>query len=287
MSPTPPPIESIKNWLIEQTLTKEESHRIDRAVTHVNSAGFDPWGLNPETLKATYGILKFLYRDYFRVETHGIGNVPEGRVMLVANHGGQIPVDGLLIGLSLLMEAEPPRIARGMVERWVPTVPFISTLFNRVGQVVGDVKNCEDLLEHDQCVLVFPEGVRGSGKTIFEAYELQRFGTGFVRMALKTHATIVPVAVIGCEEIYPSISNLKWLAKLVGAPYVPLPLSGLVPLPTKVTIRFGEPLKFEGAANAPESEVDLMVAQVRDRLKEEIRVGLELRGDKIFTGEGK
>lgn len=283
MSPT----RTFKSWLIEQTLTAEEASRIDRAVTHVNSAGFDPWGLSPETYKATFGLLKFLYKDYFRVETHGIDRVPPGRVMLVANHGGQIPVDGLLTSLSMMIDAEPPRLVRGMVERWVPSVPFVSTLFNRVGQVVGDVKNCEDLLEHDQCVLVFPEGVRGSGKTIFQAYELQRFGTGFVRMALKTQATIVPVAVIGCEEIYPSVANLKGVAKLFGAPYFPLSLSGIVPLPTRVTLRFGAPLKFEGASNAPEKAVDEMVAQVKESLRQEIKIGLEKRGESIFTGSGK
>lgn len=276
-----------QRWLIERTLTREEEERIDRAVTQLNSAGYDDWGLNLSAVKAAYGALKPLYTDYFRVETTGIERVPQGRVLLIANHGGQIPIDGMLVGMAMLREAEPPRIVRGMVERWVPTLPFVSTFMSRVGQVVGDVKNCIDLLSRDQCVLVFPEGVRGSGKTIFERYQLKGFGTGFVHMALETGAPIVPVAVIGCEEIYPSIANLKPLARALGAPYIPLPLSGLVPLPTKVTIRFGEPIRFGQKGDQSEAEIEQMVAKVRKSLHHEIKIGLVKRGEQIFTGSAK
>ncbi|NCA27190.1 MAG: glycerol acyltransferase, partial [Methylophilaceae bacterium] len=103
----------------------------------------------------------------------------------IANHGGQIPIDGLLIGLAMLLEAKPARVVRGMIERWVPGLPFVSSFFSKVGQIVGDVRNCRELLEQEQAVLVFPEGVRGSGKTVFQKYRLQRFGTGFIRLALE------------------------------------------------------------------------------------------------------
>ncbi|HTL11331.1 MAG TPA: 1-acyl-sn-glycerol-3-phosphate acyltransferase, partial [Bdellovibrionota bacterium] len=178
----------------------------------------------------------------------------------------------------------------GMIERWAPSLPFINTLFTRIGQVVGDPQNARDLLNNDEAVMVFPEGTRGSGKLFPKRYQLQRFGTGFVRLALETKTPIVPAAVIGCEEMYPGIYNIKPLAKLFGMPYAPVtpffPLLGplgAIPLPTKVTIRFGEPIRFEGDPDAPDPEIQRMVNHVKDALKAEIDLGLRLRGSAIFS----
>jgi 1-acyl-sn-glycerol-3-phosphate acyltransferase len=280
--------------LIEKGLPAELRERIDRAPVRLNSAGLDEWGLDPEVLKASLAATRWLYTTYFRVETAGIERVPGGRVLIIANHGGQLPLDGMLIMMSLLLEAEPPRVARGMVERWFPTIPFISSLFMRCGQMVGDIHNARDLLEKDQCVLVFPEGTRGSGKPITQRYRLQRFGTGFVRMALETRTPIVPVGIIGCEEMYPAFYDAKPVARLFGAPYIPVtpffPLLGplgAVPLPTKVTIRYGEPIRLEGDADAADSEVEAMVDRVRRAMQAEIDEGLRLRGDKLFSGAGR
>jgi 1-acyl-sn-glycerol-3-phosphate acyltransferase len=283
-------LHSARQWLIERGLTPFEIERIENAV-QVNSAGFDDWGLDPETIKVSLVALRWFYRSYFRVETVGIEKVPQGRVILAANHGGQVPVDGLLIALSLMLDADPGRIVRAMMERWVPSLPFVSTFFSRTGQVVGDHRNCRDLLEHEQAVLVFPEGVRGSGKTVFQRYKLQSFGTGFVRLALETRAPIIPVAVIGCEEAIPSILNFKPLAKLIGAPYFPItPLFpflgpiGALPLPTKVTIRFGDPICFEEDPDAPDSVANELVGKVKRTIESEIAIGLKQRGHKLFTG---
>ena len=264
----------------------KELDRIDQAIAHVNSAGYDDWGLSAKVLKKAYRALEPFYTNYFRVETSGIENVPEGKVLLIANHSGQIPIDGLLIGMAMLKEANPPRAARGMVERWVPTLPFVSTFMNRVGQVVGDTKNCIDLLNRNECVLVFPEGVRGSGKPIYKRYQLGRFGTGFVHMALDTGAPIVPVAVIGCEESIPSFSPMKKLAKVFGFPYLPLSPTGMIPLPTKVTLRFGQPVWLDKNKITNESEVESHVLKIRQMLAKEIRKGLANRGEQIFTGSG-
>jgi 1-acyl-sn-glycerol-3-phosphate acyltransferase len=287
-------IPALKKWLTQSALDPEDSARIDRAVMNLNSAGFDDWGMEPGTIKAALPFVKWLYRHYFRVETHGIERVPAGRVLLIANHGGQLPMDGLVVGLSMLLDGHPPRLVRGMVERWFPSLPFVSTLFMRIGQMVGDHRNCRELLEREECVLVFPEGVRGSGKLFSKRYQLQRMGTGFVRLALEARAPIVPVAVIGCEETYPAIFNFKGLARLTGAPYLPVtpfwPLLGplgAVPLPTKVTLRFGEPLRFNVDPDAPDSVVTGLVEQVRERLGAEIQEGLKLRGEHIFSGAGK
>ncbi|MBS1985678.1 MAG: acyltransferase family protein [Bdellovibrionales bacterium] len=272
------------------SLTPEEIQRIDEAPKNLNSAGFDDWGFHPETFKRALPLAKFLYRDYFKAEVSGIENMPTGRVLVVANHGGQLPFDGMLILTALALDAHPARIARGMVERWFPSLPFISTLFIRCGLMVGDHRNCRDLLERDECVLAFPEGVRGSGKPFAKRYQLQRFGTGFMRLALETGAPIVPVAVIGSEEMYPSIFDFKFLAKLFKFPYFPVtptfPLLGplgAIPLPTRVSLRFGTPLKFDLDPDASDEEVEELIKQVKTALSREIDEGLRLRGDRIFN----
>ena len=287
-------LKALKSKLIESGLTPAEKKRIDAALLHLNSAGFDNWGLDPEAMKATIAATKWLYRDYFRVENSGIENLPKGRMLLVGNHGGQLPLDGYVISMSLLLDANPARIPRGMVERWAPSVPFVSAFFQRMGQMVGDIRNCKDLLEHDECVLVFPEGVGGSGKPLSKKYQLQKFGTGFVRLALETRSPIVTVAVIGCEEAYPSLHNWKSLAKLLKAPYFPVtplfPLLGpigMIPLPCKVTLRYSKPIYLEGDPDAPDREIDRMVDRVRESLQLEIDQGLKLREGKIFTGSAK
>ena len=284
----------LRKYLFDQAVSADLQKKVEHAVTplQVNSAGFDDWGLDPKTLQGSVGLAEWIYRKYFRVKVVHIDRIPAGRALLVANHGGQLPIDGMLISLSVLLDGQPPRIARGMVEKWFPSLPFISTWFTRCGGMVGDTRNCRLLLDRDECVLVFPEGVKGSGKTIHDRYQLQPFGTGFLRLALETKAPIVPVAVIGCEETYPGLYNLKRLAKLIGAPYLPVtpffPLLGplgMVPLPTQVTLRYGKPIYFDVHPDAPDSEVLPLVEQVRAALNDEIQAGLKERGGHIFGGD--
>lgn len=257
-----------------------------REASNVNSAGFDPWGLHLETAERTVGYAQWAYRNYFKVRVHGIEKVPKGRVLLVPNHGGQLPLDGFFIGLSMVLDSPEPRVVRGMVERWFPTLPFVSTLFTRCGQVVGDPENCVALLERDQTILVFPEGTGGSGKTWWHRYRLQRFGTGFVRIALQTGAPIVPVAVIGAEETYPAVYNAKSLARLMGAPYAPVtpffPLLGplgAIPLPVQVDLHFGDPITVSGNYDGADDEIQGEVDRVHDTLQTLIDEGLERRPD--------
>jgi len=253
---------------------------LDRIPNKVNEYGYDAWGMNPETAIRTAAATRWLYRTWFRAEAHGIEHVPAGRVLLIANHGGQFPFDGIVIGTACLLEADPPRVVRAMVERWVPNLPFVSTLFQRLGQIVGNRDDCRKLLENDEAVLVFPEGVRGSGKTIWKRYQLQRFGLGFMRLAMETNTPIVPVGVVGSEESIPSVADLKTLARAVGAPYLPvpatLPLLGplaFAPLPTKFILNFGEPMRFTGRADATDAQVADRVEQVKEALAALIEKG--------------
>ncbi len=275
---------NLKKKIADWALSDDEKARIAKMELKLNSAGFDDFGFQPETAKTTIALFRFFYRNYFRVKAYGTEKIPAGQVLLVANHGGQIPIDGMLVSMALLLDGNPQRLVRSMVERWVPAIPFVSTLFAQCGQLVGDEKNCRSLLERDECVLVFPEGVRGSGKLYKDRYQLQRMGTGFVRLALEAKTPIVPVGVVGCEEIYPSFGNLKGLASLLGAPYFPVTPLGPIPVPAQVSLWFGDPIYFKEDPDVPDSVAESLVERVREALNERIQHGLKMREESKRDG---
>ncbi len=240
--------------------------------------GVDPFGLSIDYALSAIGPFLWLYKHYFRCEVYGIEHVPKGRVLLVSNHGGQLPFDGAMIGTAMLTQADPPRIIRSMVEKWVPTLPFVSTFFARVGQIVGTPENCRRLLEHDEAILVFPEGVKAISKLWAERYQLQEFGLGFMRLALETDCPVLPIAVIGSEEQAPSFANIRPIANLLGMPAFPLTPLGLpIPLPTKYRIYFGEPMSFTGRPDDEDSELEKKVKVVRATMQTMVEQGLKER----------
>jgi 1-acyl-sn-glycerol-3-phosphate acyltransferase len=243
-----------------------------------NEYGVDPFGFSLDYALSVVGPFLWLYKHYFRVETFGIEKVPAGRVLLIANHSGQLPVDGAMIGVAMLTEGKPPRTIRSMVEKWVPTLPFVSTFFARIGQIVGTPENCRRLLERDETILVFPEGLKGISKLYKDRYQLQKFGLGFMRLALETNTPIVPVAVIGGEEQAPAITNLKPLAKLLGLPVLPVtPYGAPFPLPVKYRLHFGEPLRFTGRGDDDDRELEKKVRVVRAAIQTMLEQGLKDR----------
>lgn len=246
-----------------------------------NEYGYDPFGFHRDHLKYALLVGRFLYRNYFRCEVHGIDHVPSsGRVLLVANHSGQLPYDGVCIAGAMLLDKKPPRMIRSMVEKYVPTVPFASYLFARWGQITGTPENCRRLLEDEEAILVFPEGVRGISKSFSKRYQLQEFGLGFMRLALETRTPIVPIAVIGAEEQAPAV-NVKPLARLVRAPAFPVmpfpPFLPLVPLPSKYHLWFGEPLVFEGDPDDDDDVIEKNVRVVKNSIQSMIQIGLKER----------
>lgn len=252
--------------------------RTQALVVHGNEFGFDPFGLSKANLKYAISVARWLYRVYFRAEAHGIENLPaNGRCILVSNHSGQLPFDGLVIAAACFLEPQQPRLVRAMVEFFVPTVPFASYLFSRWGQITGTPENCRRLLNADEAVLVFPEGARGISKPFSKRYQLEDFGKGFMRLALETGAPIVPVAVIGAEEQAPAV-NLKGVAKLLGIPALPVvpypPFVAPWPLPVKYRLYFGEPMKFTGD---PDDDLDEPVKQVKHRIESMLHIGLRER----------
>jgi 1-acyl-sn-glycerol-3-phosphate acyltransferase len=253
--------------------------RLEKLTPPRNEYGVDPYGLDVEYALAAIAPLLWLYKRYFRVQLHGVDRVPgEGRVVVVANHSGQLPFDAAMIEVALLIEKDPPRVARALVERWVPTLPFVSTFMARCGQIVGTPENCRRLLAAGEAILVFPEGVRGLNKPFSERYRLRKFSPGFMRLALESAAPIVPCAVVGAEEQAPALFDVKPLAKLLGFPAFPITPTLLpFPLPARYHIRFGEPLRFTGSADEDDAELERKVAEVQAAVEALVARGLAER----------
>lgn len=260
----------------------EVNERIDRISVRVNELGMDRYGMSPLHFKRAMAVGAWLYRNYFRVQTHGIHHVPAGRGLLIGNHSSQLAYDGMMVATAMVLDAEPPRLLRSMIEKFFQVQPFVGTLMNRWGQLTGLPQNCELLLGDDELIQVFPEGARGGGKTVWKRYELQGFGTGFVRLAMKMRAPITPFGFIGGEEICPSLVDAKPLARMLGMPYLPITPTVLpLPLPARCSIHFGEPMYFEGTGNEEDEVVQGKVAQVKAEIARLVEEGLNQR-ESIF-----
>lgn len=260
--------------------------RMRSITTHPNDLGFDPFGFDPDTGRYALAVASLLHRKYFRSEVRGIEKIPPGRVLIIANHSGQVPLDGVMIGAALMLDATPPRFPRSMVEKWTAELPFVATFFPRAGQVVGSPDNARRLLLQEETIIVFPEGSKGISKTFDKRYQLTDFGLGFMRLALETNTPIVPVGVVGAEEQYVSLADVKPLANLLGMPAFPL-IPQLFfgfpfPLPTKYRIHFGDPLTFEGDPDDEDAVIEEKVAVVKTSVEGLIRRGLAERTSVFF-----
>jgi 1-acyl-sn-glycerol-3-phosphate acyltransferase len=232
----------------------------------------DDFGFDPQFTERIQGIALWVYRNYFRVEVDGIRNVPAfGRALLAANHAGVVPYDGAMIRTAILAEHPRPRHARMLVVDWAFALPYVSMLLTKTGNVLAHLDNAATLLERDELVGVFPEGVTGAAKRYRNRYRVQRLGRGgFVQVALRTGAPIVPVAVVGSEDVHPVILEARPLARLFGWPTAPitptfplLGLAGLIPLPSKWFIAFGKPINVShfGADAANNSRLVLELSE--------------------------
>ena len=241
---------------------------------HVDELGFDP------AYEARVApVVEFLYRRYFRVSCRGIENVPaEGRCLLVGNHSGTLPIDGLMVRAAVKREHPSARSVRWLTEDFLHHFPFLGVVGSRLGAVRACQENAARLLADGTALCVFPEGVKGIGKLYGERYRLQRFGRGgFVKLALRTQTPIVPFAIVGGEETNPLLGRIEQLGKAVGLPYVPVtptfPLLGplgLLPAPTKWAITFGAPIDL-GEHEPEDAEDELLV----DRLTELSRATIQ------------
>jgi len=271
-------------------LERELGDRLASTPVSLNAYGFDPFGFHPETAKTLLLPAALSYRYYFRVEPHGCHRVPAGPVLLIANHSGQVGYDGMMLGMAMLLDAEPPRLCRGMGEFFFWKTPWLGTLASRLGTMAGTPENCTTLLRAGACVAVFPEGARGANKPWRKRYQLQTFGSGFMRLALESGAAIVPVGIVGAEEQQPGLANLEGLGRKLGLPSFPItvtapwfgPLGMAFALPVKYHIHFGEPLYFEGRADDEDGAIVSRVNVVKDAIAGLLEEGLAARSG-IFS----
>ncbi|MFE2331620.1 lysophospholipid acyltransferase family protein [Streptomyces coelicoflavus] len=240
----------------------------------------DDFGFDAElTDQVLMSLLRPVYEKYFRVEVKGVENIPaDGGALIVANHSGTLPLDGLMMQVAVHDHHPADRHLRLLAADLVFVLPVVNELARKLGHTLACAEDAERLLAQGELVGVMPEGFKGIGKPFGERYKLQRFGRGgFVSTALRQGAPIVPCSIVGAEEIYPMIGNSKTLARLLGFPYFPLtptfpwlgPL-GAVPLPTKWTIQFGEPIPTDGYA--PEAAEDpVLMFNLTDQVREQIQ----------------
>ena len=230
------------------------------------STALDEYGRDAELVSELQPLLDFLYERYWRVSVQGADQLPMGGVILVANHSGALPYDGLVTSMALLRERPDLREPRWLVEDQVFHAPVLGTLFNRLGAVRACPENAVRLLDEQRPVLVFPEGYQGMSKPFAQRYQLKRFGRGgFVKLALRTGAPIIPVAIVGSEETSPLLGRIP--AGFLGVPYVPL--TSPMPLPARWTLRFGEPIGMEGLG--PDAADELAeVQRLTERTREAI-----------------
>ncbi|MDQ3716381.1 MAG: acyltransferase family protein [Actinomycetota bacterium] len=226
--------------------------------------------------------LRPLYKSWFRVETFGMHNIPDtGGALVVANHSGTVPMDGLMTALAVHDDHPASRRLRLLGADLVFTLPLVGSIARRTGNTLACNADAERLLRNGELVGVYPEGFKGVGKPFADRYKLQRFGRGgFVSAAIRTGVPIIPCSIVGAEEIYPMIGNLKALARVVGVPYIPVtptfPLLGplgLIPLPSKWLIEFGEPIPTTHLGTAAADD-PMLVFNLTDEVRETIQQSL-------------
>ncbi|UXA18658.1 lysophospholipid acyltransferase family protein [Mycobacterium sp. SMC-4] len=255
----------------------------------------DEFGFDPHLNEAIFlPLLRVFFNSWFRVEVSGIENLPEsGAALVVANHAGVLPMDGLMASVAVRDHHPAHRYLRLLAADMVFDMPAVGQAARKAGHTMACTDDAHRLLVAGELTAVFPEGYKGLGKRFQDRYKLQRFGRGgFVSAALRTQAPIVPCSIVGSEEIYPMVADVKLLARLLGLPYFPVtplfPLAGplgLVPLPSKWYIEFGEPIQTtdydEAAADDPMVTFDL-TDQVRETIQQTLYRLLANRRNTFF-----
>lgn len=265
-------------------LLAEITDRVKRLELPFNRYGVDQYGISQKHLIQGMTVLGFLYRHYFSVQANGVENVPDrGRAMLIGNHSGGVAIDGAMVLVSMLLEKDPPRLAQGMIEKFLNQMPMASLWTSRTGQFTGIPEHAVRLLEDERLLMVFPEGARGTAKLYKDRNSLVEFGTGFMRLAVKTRTPIVPFAFLGGGEAIPTITNAYALGKLIGVPYIPVtPYLFAFPLPVKLQVYYGKPMLFQGTGNEDDEVIARYVGEVKGRIKEMIEHGRRVRkGDRV------
>ena len=217
---------------------------VRQAPFHDAGHGYDVFGLHPPTLASAVALAAPIYERYFRVESRGVEQIPAtGAAILVANHGGALPVDAAMLCLDVLRRTAPPRIPRPVTDHFVPRLPFVSTLLARLGAVTGTRTNVRTLIERGELIVIWPEGVSGPAKPYRDRYKIQRWTNGFADLALQYRVPVIPVAIVGAEESWPVLARLR-RPRMFGAPYLPI-TAVPVPLPSHYHLHYGAPITLD------------------------------------------
>lgn len=250
-----------------------------KAISLMQSEEVDDFGLDRKFEMSIKPFFDFLYSKWFRVTVKGIENIPaKGRGLICSNHSGVLPYDAAMMKVAIFNEHPEHRELRFLVDDFVFHFPFLGVLMNRIGGVRACQENAERLLNAEELIAVFPEGIKGIGKPFSERYRLQRFGRGgVIKLAFKTKSPIIPVAVVGAEEIHPLLYKSTMLARPLGLPFIPVtptfPLFGIlgaIPLPSKWTIEFGKPLTFDDVT-AKDINDGIRINRENERLRDIIQ----------------
>ena len=280
--PFPPAIaRALAHSMLSQPLKEHLEQLHFRDAGH----GYDAFGLHPDYVGFGLGLTRWPYEKYFRVISHGIENLPtEGSAVVAANHSGNIPIDAMMLWHDVLRQTNPARVARGIADHFVPSLPFIGTLFARGGMVGGSRGNARVLLEAGELLMIFPEGVPGIIKPWSQRYQLKKFRVGHAELAIRHGASIVPVGIIGAEEQLPSMLSSRRLGKYFGIEAVPIPMVP-VPLPVRYRIYYGKPIPVhqEYPSSAADDPIVLksVAKRVQNAVAELIERGLAER-DGVF-----
>ena len=265
--------------LVENLFLRRLGRSMGRRRLRTRSEDVDEFGKDPVYAERLEPLFEWLYQNYWRVEAEGVDNIPQrGKTLLIANHSGLLPFDGIMISEAVRLESDLEREVRFLIDDELSSIPFLSPFMTRIGAVQACEENAERLLDDGQLVCMFPEGPRGARKPYDERYQLQDFGEGeFIRVCMRKKAALVPVAVVGAEETYPVIAKCKLIGKPFGLPFFPITPSwpilgplGLVPLPSKWTIRFGKPIRF-GKYGKGAVEKETLVSKLQEDVRDTIQ----------------
>lgn len=257
----------------QKLLDPAERERLSALSVADEGHGYDVFGLHPEWVKGMVGLFSPLYKHWFRVKSHGAHHIPkQGAAILTPNHSGMIPLDATMVYCDVLHNTSPPRVARPVIDHFVPGLPVISTVYARCGTVGGSRGNVHQLLDRGELILLFPEGVPGIDKDYSDRYKLRPFRVGFAEMSLRHRVPVIPVAVIGAEEQFPL--RLRIPLRPFGAPYLPLsPIP--FPLPVQYHIHYGEPLHLYEGLSPQASDDPEVLKRVSEQVQQAVQALIE------------
>ncbi len=241
---------------------------------------------NPSLIHTLSPLQEFLFQDYFAVSIYGHQNIPQtGPAIFIANHSGTLPYDASMLHMAFKNHSKDFNNLRFLTHEFAFKLPYIGNILSQLGCVIASPENAISLLERNHFLVTYPEGLRGIGKPYDERYTLQHFGNhGFIKLALLTNAPIIPIAIIGAEEIHPLIWQSKWLAKFANVPFIPFtstfpwlgPL-GALPLPSKWHIQFGRPIDLRQKYKLKHALCNQTIAIISNQIHKKLQLMIQRR----------